>query len=53
MAVFLLKPPSTEVFEIDFGYRFCQRWTERLWQCEIRIVSEEAREGELEIKEDV
>jgi 2-polyprenyl-3-methyl-5-hydroxy-6-metoxy-1,4-benzoquinol methylase len=53
MLVFLLKYSQTKVFELDFGFKFCQKWTEEFWQCEIKFISEESRIGELGEKEDV
>ncbi len=53
MLVFLLKHPQTKVFELDFGFDFCQKWTEEFWQCKINYISEETRIGELKDREDV
>jgi len=52
MRVFLLKPYKTNIFELDFGVKFCQRQIKDLWECEIEFISEQTRIGELNKKQD-
>jgi len=53
MRVFLLKPHKTNIFELDFGFKFCQRQIEDLWKCEIEFISEQTKIGDLDKREDV